>query len=444
MNVLLVQSYLGRKEELAIYPIGIAYLKLVLEEKHDVVIYDPNIDKTPFPAGLIHELKRTKPDIVGISLRNLDTTSYKDRFLYYKTMGPAIEAIKKVVPQAKITVGNTAFSMFAVEIMEKYPEIDYGIFLEGEESFPQLLENLNNPANVEGVYFREDGKIKFSGPNTPPDFAALPMLKRDPGIKENYPGPAAIGIQAKRGCPFRCSYCSYTFLSGTAVRTRPPEQVVDEMEYLVKEHGIKQVIFVDPVFNHPSDHAINICREIIRRGVKIDWGAWYNERYLTEELVELAIEAGCDYFSFSPDAISAKGLKALGKSLSPDDIEKVYQFAKKYKGMRVAFNFFAFPPGGGIGDFLKLVKFYFRCKFNLKKQLIGIGIGTIRIEPHTTLMDMVVKEGLIEDNRLTLLPGTDKEMKGCFYIHPKDAPYFYAYNILEKILLFLKKVIKKA
>ena len=59
------------------------------------------------------------PDIVEISLRNVDTTSYRDRYLYYKTTTETLETIKTNQPKAKIVIGNTGFSMFPNEKMDE-------------------------------------------------------------------------------------------------------------------------------------------------------------------------------------------------------------------------------------------------------------------------------------------------------------------------------------
>lgn len=421
MNILLVQSYLGRKEESNLYPIGLAYLKTALKD-HNVTIYDPNVDKNPFPDGLIKVVKETCPEVVGISLRNVDTTIYADRFLYYKTLKPTLRVIKEISQDIKIIIGSTAFSMFAEEIMKRHPAIDFGIYLEAEESLPELLDHLHEPEKVSGVFFRRGGEVVFTGKREPPDFARLPTPIRDAELLKKYSVPGSVGIQAKRGCVMNCLYCTYPFLSGTKLRMRLPSDVVNEIEYLVKKQGLKHLTFVDPVFNYPASHAADICREIIRREVKFNWGAWYNEHYLNDELVTLAIEAGCDCFSFSPDGITQMGLKTLKKDITPEDTERVYRIARRHRKMRVMFNFFAFPPGQGLYHFLILTIFFLKCKLFLRKRLLGFGVGTIRVEPNTGAASMAIKDGLIKPDE-SLLPETDQELVRYFYIPPSTRFY---------------------
>jgi len=164
LRVLLIQSYLGSKDRAPpAFPLGLAYLSQALKE-HECTVLDPNIEEHPFSA-IEKTIRKTKPSIIGISLRNIDSASFS--FLpYFEAM---LKFIKKLCPDVKIVVGGTGFSLFSEEIMEKFPEIDYGVFLEGEYSFPALLKNLKHPQQVKGIYFRMGEKICFTGRSQPVD-----------------------------------------------------------------------------------------------------------------------------------------------------------------------------------------------------------------------------------------------------------------------------------
>ena len=127
MRILLIQSYLGRKEK-PLLPLGLAYVATNLNG-HEVSIVDPNIVNSPFDS-IRKKLTDFDPEVIGISLRNIDTTLYKDRFYYYKNLVSTVEYIKRIVPDALIVIGGAAFSLYAEEIMRQNPKIDYGIHLE--------------------------------------------------------------------------------------------------------------------------------------------------------------------------------------------------------------------------------------------------------------------------------------------------------------------------
>ena len=444
MNVLLVQSYLGRHEPGgAIFPLGLCYIASQLKG-HNVKVFDPNVSQSPF-IELEEEMKAFKPHVVGISLRNIDTTQKRDIFYYYKTLEPTVQLVKRIDPGVKVMIGGAGFSMFARKIMERIPELDLGIYLEGDESVPELLTKLNTPEDVRGVFVRKDDKVIFTGPRPFPDIEKLDIPRRDFVDAGRYDDPVYtnIGIQTKRGCPLKCAYCSYPFLNGCRMRVIPVKQSVDEIEYLVNGFNIRRFMFTDSIFNLPEGHAEEICKEIIKRGIHVEWSAWFDIKRFSKELLTLAIKAGCKNLSFSPDAASNNSLDALGKEISEQDISRVIGMLRKAKDVRVEFHFFCTPPGQNFSGFLKTLLLF------LKVSLIFMGrgvvnLGWIRIEPETRIYEMAIDDGIISEET-ELLPISEEGFSKLFYSCP--ATKWYADPIFNFIMYArdsLKPFLKKA
>ena len=108
---------------------GLCYIATALK-KHDVEMLDPTQTKTL--EEITGKINNFKPQIVCISIRNVDTTQRRDIFYYFKTISPTVQLIKGINPEIKVILGGVGFSMFAETIMERIPESDYGIYLEGE------------------------------------------------------------------------------------------------------------------------------------------------------------------------------------------------------------------------------------------------------------------------------------------------------------------------
>lgn len=400
MKVLLVQSYLGGNEQL-VYPLGLACIKSTLSE-HDVRIFDTNTSTMPF-NDFRKIITDFEPEVVGISLRNIDSTNKRKVVFYYSHLKETINTIKTSTG-AKIVIGGSGFSMFAREIMEDEPRIDYGVALEGEKTFPDLLLNLDRPENVKSVFYRKNGKIVFSGDGEQIDLnsAEFPDRKSVP-LTDYKKVPEGIGIETKRGCILNCIYCIYGFLNGKRLRFRDPVRVVDEIESLVKGYGLERFTFVDSVFNIPLKHAEEICREIIRRGLKVSWSAWFNDKELTKEFVELVRDAGCRNIILSPDGFSDRTLQKLGKNIHKEDILKAYRILKDIEGFDVSYNFFKNPPGHSIWTFLSLLYFFISAKKEMGKR-VHFEFNSIRIEPHTKLYALAVEEGVIKQRENLLYP----------------------------------------
>lgn len=416
MKILLVQAYLGRKEITGpIYPLGLAYLAGVLKD-HDVRMLDMNVEDDPDNA-LSAALSDMRPDVVGLSLRNIDTTLLVDRFLYFKTIAPTARLIKKIAPYAKAVIGGAAFSMYAQKIMERVPELDIGVYKEAEESFPELLENLDSPEKVKGIFFREGETIRFTGERDLPDFESLPFPDRSLLDLAPYQSPCQnIGVQTIRGCPLRCAYCSYPFLNGSCLRTRSVKHVVDEIQDLVEVQGLTEFMFVDTIFNASKKNATKICQGILDRGIKVKWNAYYDVKFVDKDFLELAHRAGCQHFMFSPDAITDEGLKRLQKNFTVADIHRTISLMRSMPTARSSYSLFVNHPGQTLSGVLRTLAFYLKTNMILKGRG-RVFLNWIRVEPDTPIEEAARKEGVITEDT-ELLPADESGLKCLFYDPP--------------------------
>jgi anaerobic magnesium-protoporphyrin IX monomethyl ester cyclase len=400
VKVLLVQSYLGGNEPL-VYPLGIACLAAALRD-HEVTLFDTNTSTRPFDE-LGDLIANSKPDVVGISLRNIDSTNKRIVVFYYPYLKQTIDAIRSR-SKAKIIIGGSGFSMFAREIMEDDQRIDLGISREGEHAFPLLLKNLDSPEKAPSVYYRKNGSIMSTAPGQQVDLNAVPLPDRKALSLGRYQAvPEAVGIETKRGCALGCVYCIYGFLNGKNLRLREPSQIVDEIELLVKEHGLQRFTFVDSVFNIPQGHAEAVSREMIRRQLPVTWSAWFNEKGITREFIKLVREAGCRNVILSPDGFSDATLKALGKNITLADIHTSYGILKDLDGFEVSYNFFKNPPGQDVRTFLALLRFSVKAKKEMGKR-VHFEFNSMRIEPNTKLYDIAAAEGAVVAGENLLYP----------------------------------------
>jgi anaerobic magnesium-protoporphyrin IX monomethyl ester cyclase len=400
MNILLLTSYLGDNEPL-VFPIGLSCIKSSLNN-HNVKVYDVNLSKMPF-----EEIKEIiaifVPDVIGISLRNIDSTNKRKVVFYYKYLSETIDIIKSC-SNAKIVLGGSGFSIFANEIMFDEPRIDFGIFLEGEIAFSELLKNIETPENVHSLYYRKNGKVIFTGTGSLPGAMQFNMISSNGMPFERYKKYRdAIGIETKRGCSLSCIYCIYPFLNGRSYRLKDHVLVVDEIECLINKHGIERFMFVDSVFNIPKKHAEEICREIIKRKLNVRWSAWFKEKNIDREFLVQLKEAGCDNLIFSPDGFSDDVLAKLGKNITTQDILETYQILKRENGFEVNYNFFKNPPGQNFRNLISMVLFIIQAKMKLKKR-VHFEFNSLRIEPHTKLYEIALKEGIIKKSDNLLFP----------------------------------------
>lgn len=409
MRVLMVQTpsvetFTSEK----VYPIGIVLLAGILKKKgYQVEILDLNLDHDPY--GVLQEkLLDFRPEVIGFSLRNIDPLGNKNTSLIPQFTA-AIRLTAVLLPKTTLIAGGTGFSLFPERIMQELPELDYGIVGEGERTFPALLGSLGHPVQLPGLCYRE-GKDVYQLPSAA-DFDMACYLPPDrrlwdiaPYLDLNNYTPS-IGIETKRGCPFNCSYCVYPQLQGRELRRRSAADVVDEVEFLHKEYGVKQFHFNDPVLNIPRGHLEGICQEILKRKLQIRWDGFFREDHLDAENIALFEDAGCECFSFSPDGLCQEALDVLGKRETEDDILMAAHLAAGRDVLSV-YHFMVNVPGENERTIEKGKQMLERI-YELhapKKNLGTIVLNNIRIMPGTQIEKIAREEGVITPDTDLLYP----------------------------------------
>jgi radical SAM superfamily enzyme YgiQ (UPF0313 family) len=312
MRVLVVSPNQTRSPD-PVPPIGAAYAAAAARRAgHEVALYDACFAGERLHDELALRIGEFRPDVVGLSLRNVDDTAYPRAASSVPLYRAVADTIRAAAPSAPLVLGGSAFTLFPRELMEALGA-DHGIAGEAETRLPELLAAIESGGarrgDVQGVAVS--------------DLADLPAPARDLLDLRRYAREGgSVNLQTKRGCVFACGYCTYPDLEGRRVRARPPVAVVDEMERVLREDGIDSFFFVDSVFNVPSEHARSICLEIARRGLSVRWTAYATPAAITAELVDAMARSGCKSVDLGTDAASAATLSGLGKGFDVGDIRR--------------------------------------------------------------------------------------------------------------------------
>jgi anaerobic magnesium-protoporphyrin IX monomethyl ester cyclase len=291
------------------------------------------------------------------------------------------------------------------------PEIDLGIAGEAEEVFPLLLDNLAAPWTVPGTLWRigEDSVAGTPGIVHCRHLDSLPFPDWeifDPRVyQEQNRYVASMGVETKRGCPNSCRYCLYPVLQGHCLRLRSPARVVDELEMLHQNYGIRAFHFTDAVVNQPAGHLKVICQEILQRRLEIGWTGFFREDALTDQDVALYQKSGLLTWYFSADGASDYSLRLLGKDLTRNQILQAAQLAAA-SGILTVYHFLVNLPGE-TRDSVDQTRALLDHLFDLHAARGNLGamvISNLRLYPGTPLTAEILKSQAIDPGQDLLYP----------------------------------------
>jgi hypothetical protein len=375
LKVLLVQSPMGRLEQ-PIFPLGLAFLAGQLEG-FEVRAIDLSVSP---PEALREQLRILDPDVVALSLRNLDDSAYPDTFSYLLAFDAVVAGLADF--RGTLVVGGPAFSICAEEILDRHGRIDYGIRGEGERALPDLLRSLAGGSRPEGRLIEACRPALETV--SPPRYDVL-----DPRCYERGYG---VGVQSRRGCSFGCSYCTYGYLGGRTFRTRPVEHVLRDIESL-RSMGVAHFQFVDSVFNAPREYFLSLLEGLQSLAPGMIWGAWLDLDVEPADL-ERMYSAGARKVDFSPDAITRRGMAMLGKHGDASGLWSIVREARRI-GLDVGVNFFNGNPGEGFPALLQKALFMIRARIFLGSRHTFVNIGTIRVYAHSRLAEEMIRSGAL-------------------------------------------------
>jgi radical SAM superfamily enzyme YgiQ (UPF0313 family) len=343
---------------------------------------------------------RRMPDFIGVSLRNVDNLTFPASISYLPRIKGIIKTVKHYTA-APVVLGGSAFSLFPKEIL-KFMNCEWGIVGEGEDALVGLFDVLNrgskNYKTIDNLVWKKDGEI-YSNRVRRLDSSFCSVL--DYGLIDNrlYARFAGMAnVQTKRGCGFKCAYCTYPSIEGRNYRLRPPQVVAEEMRMLKKKYAMPHVFFVDDIFTHPAGHASSVCEALLKSSVKIKWSCFASPLGVSKKLLTLMRKAGCTHIEFGSDALSDRVLTRLKKPFLCDDIFRASRLCRE-AGIKCAHYVMFGAPGENHSSLKEGLAAIGKLRGDVIIAMVGI-----RIYPKTELEKMSIREGVIKSDTNLLFP----------------------------------------
>ncbi|MEM7306914.1 MAG: radical SAM protein [Planctomycetota bacterium] len=323
-------------------PIELAHVASVLEEDgHEVAIFDADAVEASVDASL-GAVVALSPDLV--CLDSSSTSLDQDLTLARRIRAATGKPVAILGSQVTYTPGE----IFADD------NVDAVVRGEPEHTVRDLARRAvagEGFAGVPGISWRRaDGEVVHEDERDKiADLDALPIPARhllDNGVYR-FPGieGAVTTVKSSRGCPLDCSFCGYTLAQGLRFRFRSPEHVLRELVDLHRNHGVRHVVFRDPIFTTRKDRIHAICDGILAEGLDLYWQCETAVKTLDRALLEKMAAAGCRHISLGVESGNAEiQKKHCGNKLKDMERgEEVFRACRDFGIETRAFCMVGFP-----------------------------------------------------------------------------------------------------
>ncbi len=350
LNIALIASSPGFHSYMA--PLGYLYVSAILKKAgHSVILLQNTGDKERLRA----DLSSFGPDLAVAG------TSYKfHNNCPSPTINPALDAVRAAKELGARTLLMGPLNAVCQDLVVSEAALDGMALGEPEEivrDAAQAAADGVSLAEVTGLVLDRGGSPRLTAPAPFPDLDSLPLPDREAidfgkYVKDTYFGRRAADVLSSRGCPFNCTYCfgaarskRNAFTSGPYFRAVTPARVVEEIDLLYREYGIRAIKFNDIEFCVSQKRLAQLCEGLLRpKHPDLRWRAVTRATSVAPELLRLMRRAGCRSIYYGVETGDAGLLAAMNKKVTLDEIREVVRRSWE-AGIRPEASFLLGVPG---------------------------------------------------------------------------------------------------
>ncbi len=365
-------------------PLNLLYIAATLRENGlSVQIIDDNVLQLGARAIARSIKKGTK--LVGLTAAT-------------STIGSAVryaDAIKLRDLGVTTVIGGPHITFVPQETMERGRSVDIAVIGEGEDTMTDIamaIEEGKAPQGIKGTAYHDGEKVIINEPREMrQDIDSFPMPARDLVDLNDYKDPVKkrpIGTMiTSRGCVFDCAYCASSRMMGQRFRARDPSSIVDEMEVLMS-HGIEDVEFIDDIFVLNKKRAIEVAKEIKKRGLDVNFSASSRVDTLSGPMLRELKDAGLTSLYLGIESGSQRVLDLMSKGTTVNQSLDAVRSAHEL-GIKVLGSFILGYPGETLKEMDETIAVASRSKIDFAQ------FSLLTPYPGTPIFDQLRTRGLI-------------------------------------------------
>ncbi len=383
MKILLINP--NRYKFPPVPPIGLEYIAASLErDGHDAEILDLCFSENIY-GEIDSSIKTFSPEIVGITVRNVDTVLYHTNEFFLDEIRDIINYIKSIY-SLKVIIGGSGIMTNPEGILD-YLKADIAVSGAGEDTLNKILKDLKVIGNTKKIYY---GNFKPAG-----------ICRKSSAIhyQKYYDKGGIAGFETHKGCNSSCVYC---IEANSRVTFKDIPDVISEIKSLVKM-GCNHFHLCDSEFNESLEYSIDFCDALSKERLDIRWAVYMKPAEFSKKLFKLMKETGVYLITLTVDT-----WKKCTEYWA--DIEK-FVFTAKPLGLKVAIDLLAGFPYETEEDTLE-------CLNTLRRTLPdSISVNTyIRLYKNLQITNLILKDQRLKENLLGNISDSNF-IKPVFYNH---------------------------
>lgn len=419
-------------------PLSLLYVAAILErEGVEVELIDMAAERLNYSDAL-QRIKKFSPDLLGFSTSTM-------------SFHPILKWIDKFKQDTDlpVLVGGEHVRHYPFETMS-HESIDFCIVGEAELPLPEFVRAFRGKRPFDGIKsigFRKNGSVVIDRTlQMVTDIDSVPFPARHLIKNELYENVLTrrknfTAMLSARGCPFNCSFCN---ANQQKYRARSPKNFVDEIEFNLARHGIRDFDIYDSTFTTDRRRVLAICEEIRARRLEIGFSVRSRVDVVDREMIDALKSAGCHSIMYGVESSDPEILKRMNKGISPQQVMDTITYTNRSGLDTLGFFMFGFP-----GETRETIEK--TIEFSLKLPLDYAQFTLLVPFPETEIYSFYLEHGICDywadytldegKERLIELIATDvsrEEVSG--YIAEAYRRFYYRPRIIWKQLAKLKSL----
>lgn len=332
-----------------------------------------------FTKGVLADIERDQPDVVGISIPSM------------AQMIPGLTLaalIKDCGLPCHVTVGGPHITTLRERLARSsgiFSLIDSAVVFDGEVPLLMLCQALADGDNLERVpnlIYRDGDTIRVTARKEPEKIGALPLPDFDGLPLDRYLAPhLTLPLLSARGCYFgKCAFCNVGYGEAENFSLMRSEMLAEQIMALHRRYGVEHIFFSDEALTPRTLRELSAIMQ--RDGTPVLWGGCARfEKTLTADLLQQMYRGGCRMILFGLESASEAIMNRMIKGTKLEHMHRILQESATVGIWNHTFFFFGFP-GETIDDAQQTVNFLYEHKHHIHSAALGTFLLEIDAPAH--------------------------------------------------------------